>query len=112
MFDNSLRLSQHFHSPAISRWRLSRLLACFRRAHVFLGFNFLVESQYLLPLMIGCLVVAIAALGWGARNNYWPLILGVVASGAILIGKFELDGCRCRTSHRSLSLAFLATPTK
>jgi hypothetical protein len=56
-----------------------------------LGLTFLVESQYLLPLMIGCLVVAIAALGWGARRNYWPLILGVVASGAILIGKFALD---------------------
>jgi hypothetical protein len=52
-----------------------------------LGLTFLVESQCLLPLMIGCLVVAIAALGWGARRNYWPLILGVVASGAILIGK-------------------------
>ena len=24
-------------------------------------------------------------------RNYWPLILGVVASGAILIGKFVLD---------------------
>ena len=41
--------------------------------------------------MIGCLVVAIAALGCGARRNYWPLILGLAASGAILIGKFALD---------------------
>ncbi len=56
-----------------------------------LGLTFLVESQYLLPLMIGCLVVAIAALGCGARGNYWPLILGLAASGAILIGKFALD---------------------
>jgi len=56
-----------------------------------LGLAFLIESRYLLPLMVGCLVLAIAALGWGARRNYWPLILGVVASGAILIGKFALD---------------------
>ena len=56
-----------------------------------LGLTFLVESRYLLPLMIGCLVVAIAALGCGARGNYSPLILGLAASGAILIGKFALD---------------------
>jgi hypothetical protein len=53
--------------------------------------TFLVETGYLRPLMIGCLAMAIAALGYGSRRDYRPGIVGTVASGAILIGKFILD---------------------
>jgi len=55
-----------------------------------LGLTFLVETRYLLPLMVGCLAIAIVTL-YGARRDYRPLILGVAASGVILIGKFILD---------------------
>ena len=56
-----------------------------------LGLTFLVETRYLLPLMIGCLAISIAALSYGAGRDYRPLIVGVAASGVILIGKFILD---------------------
>ena len=55
-----------------------------------LGVTFLAETRYLLPLMIACFAMAIAALGYGARHDYRPLIVGVVASCVILIGKFIL----------------------
>jgi hypothetical protein len=56
-----------------------------------LGVTFLIETRYLLPLMIGCLALAVAALSYGARRNYRPFALGIVASGLILIGSFVLD---------------------
>ena len=56
-----------------------------------LGVTFLAETRYLLPLMIGCFAMAIAALGYGARHDYRPLIVGVVASCVILIGELILD---------------------
>jgi hypothetical protein len=56
-----------------------------------LGLTLLAETRYLLLLMIACLAMAIAALGCGARRDYRPLIVGVVAAGVILIGKFILD---------------------
>jgi hypothetical protein len=55
-----------------------------------LGLTFLVETRYLLPLMIVCLAIAVAALSSGAQRNYRPLVLGFVASGLILIGRFVL----------------------
>jgi hypothetical protein len=56
-----------------------------------LGLTFLVETRYLLPLMIGCLAIAIAALSYRTRRDYRPLIMGAAASGVILIGKFALN---------------------
>jgi hypothetical protein len=56
-----------------------------------LGLTVLVENRFRLLLTIGSLVIAIAALGCDAKRGYWPLILGIVASGAILLGKFVLD---------------------
>jgi hypothetical protein len=55
-----------------------------------LGLTFLVETRYLLPLMIGCIGIAIAALSYGARRDYRPLLMGVAASAVVLIGKFIL----------------------
>lgn len=53
-----------------------------------LGLAFLVETRYLLPLSIGCLALAVGALGYRAERNYAPMIVGVVASALILSGKF------------------------
>jgi hypothetical protein len=56
-----------------------------------LGLTLLVETRDLLPLMIGCLAIAIAALSYGARRDYRPLLMGIAASAVILIGKFVLQ---------------------
>jgi hypothetical protein len=55
------------------------------------GTTFLVETRYLLPLMIGCLALALAALAYGGRRNYGPFVLGIVASALILIGRFTIS---------------------
>src|SRR5260370_24355167 len=55
-----------------------------------LGVTFLIETRYLLPLMIGCLALAVAALSYGARRNYRPFALVIVASGLIFIVGFVL----------------------
>jgi hypothetical protein len=55
------------------------------------GVTFLVETRYLLPLMIGCLALAVGVLSYGAQCNYRPFALGIVASGLILVGRFALD---------------------
>jgi hypothetical protein len=49
------------------------------------GLGFLLSSTYLLPLTAAFLVIAIAALGYGARERagYGPLTLGLAASGVI-----------------------------
>ncbi len=56
-----------------------------------LGLGFLASARYLLPLAIALLAGALAALGVQARRRgYAPLVVGVVASGVIVLGKFEL----------------------
>src|SRR5690348_17139343 len=55
------------------------------------GATFLIETRYLLPLMIACLALAVAVLSYGARVNYRPFALGILASGLILVGRFVLD---------------------
>src|SRR5258708_4539839 len=57
-----------------------------------LGVTFLIETRYLLPLMLTCLALAVAALSYGDRRNYrLPFALSIVASGLILIGRLVLD---------------------
>jgi mercuric ion transport protein len=56
-----------------------------------LGVTLLIETRYLVALMIGCLALAAAVLSYGARRNYRPFALGIMASGVILIGRFVLD---------------------
>jgi hypothetical protein len=50
-------------------------------------------SPYLLPLTIGGLALALAALGFRAkrRRGYGPLVLGTVGAAGILVGKFVFD---------------------
>jgi hypothetical protein len=55
-----------------------------------LGVTFLIETRYLLPLMVACLALAVAVLSYGARGNYRPFALGILGSGLILGGRFVL----------------------
>jgi mercuric ion transport protein len=57
------------------------------------GLGFLLETVYLLPLTVFFLALAVAALGFRARRRrgYGPLVVGVVAAGAMVLGKFSLE---------------------
>ncbi len=56
------------------------------------GLGFLLETRYLLPLTAGFLLVALGALGWGARRRrgFGPFWLGMVAAVVALAGTFWL----------------------
>lgn len=57
------------------------------------GLGFLIGTAYLLPITSAFLILTLAVLGLGAkrRQGYGPLVAGVFASAAILIGKFLLE---------------------
>src|SRR5437016_473195 len=57
------------------------------------GLSFLLSGTYLFPLTAGFLVIALAALGYRARQRrgYGPLVLGLMASGIVFITKFALE---------------------
>jgi len=57
------------------------------------GLGFLLSGTYLLALTAGFLMIAVAALGYGARERrgYGPLALGLAASGVVLTMKFALE---------------------
>jgi len=58
-----------------------------------LGLGFLLKESYLLPLTAAFLLVAAGGLVYkaGARRGYGPFVLGLVASGAVLAGKFVFE---------------------
>jgi mercuric ion transport protein len=58
-----------------------------------IGLGFLVGTTYLLPITSTFLVITLAVLGFRAkqRHGYGPLVVGVFASAAVLIGKFYLE---------------------
>lgn len=58
-----------------------------------LGLGFLISAKYLLPLTVAFLATTEVALGFRAsrRHGYGPLAAGLIASAAILIGKFYFD---------------------
>jgi hypothetical protein len=56
-----------------------------------LGATFIIETRFLLPLMIACLALAVAMLSYRAEGDYRPLTLGILASSLILVGRFVLD---------------------
>jgi hypothetical protein len=56
-----------------------------------LGLTSLLETRLMVPLFIGCLLVAIAPLALQARQHLRPLILGLIASAFVLVGKFLLN---------------------
>lgn len=57
-----------------------------------LGLGFLGTTAYLVPLTAAFLVVAIGALARGARRHgkHGPLLVGLVGSAVVLVGKFVL----------------------
>jgi len=54
------------------------------------GLGFMLETAYLLPVTSLLLLVAVFALGFRAstRHGHGPLVMGVIASGLIVTGKF------------------------
>jgi len=56
------------------------------------GLGFLVSGVYLLPLTAAFLLLAVGSLAFRAqgRHGYGPLVLGMLAAGVILFGKFSL----------------------
>src|SRR6266571_2322199 len=57
------------------------------------GLGFLIGTAYLLPITSAFLTLTLAALGFQAkkRRGYGPLVCGLAAAVAILIGKFYLE---------------------
>ncbi len=57
------------------------------------GLGFLLQTKYLLPLTAGFLAMAFYGLGHKARSRrgYGPLVMGMAASAAIVIGRFLLN---------------------
>src|SRR5882724_2109196 len=57
------------------------------------GLGFLIGTAYLLPITSAFLILTLAVLGFSAkqRQRYGPFVAGVVASAAILVGKFLLE---------------------
>lgn len=56
-----------------------------------LGVSFIDYTPYLLPLTMAFLAITLAMLAWRPRRGYAPLVLGVVASAVVLVGKFLFD---------------------
>lgn len=59
----------------------------------FLGLGFLGSTTYLLPTTAIFLTIAVTSLAYraGSRRGYGPLLIGLVAAGLVLVGKFRLD---------------------
>ncbi len=53
----------------------------------------------MVPLFVGCLLLAIAPLALQARRHLQPFILGLIASAFVLVGKF-LSKCNCGNGCR------------
>ena len=64
-----------------------------------LGLTFLVEVRYLLPLMIGCLAIAITALAYGTKRDYRPLFLAVSAVALEHHDRFSRAFVTNRSAH-------------
>src|SRR6266404_2102297 len=57
------------------------------------GLGFLIGTAYLLPITSAFLILTLAVLGFRAnqRRGFGPFLIGLVASAAVLIGKFYLE---------------------
>jgi len=73
------------------------------------GLGFLVSTAYLLPLTAAFLFLAVAALAFRAnkRRGYGPLVLGLVAGSAVLLGKFAWESKL--TTYSALGLLVVAS---
>lgn len=72
-----------------------------------LGMPFLWETRFLLPITGFALGLVIGMLAWRARERrgYGPALLGVAASGVIVIGKFVLSSNPAAYAGASVLLA-------
>jgi hypothetical protein len=72
-----------------------------------LGIGFLWQGPYLLPITVVLLGIALAALGYAARQRrgYGPLVLGGVGSVAVLLAKFVVHRPSIATAAAGLILA-------
>jgi len=61
-----------------------------------IGLGFLIGTTYLLPITTAFFVLTLAVLGFRAkqRRGYGPLLLGLVASVSVLLGKFYFESAR------------------
>lgn len=58
-----------------------------------MGVNFVNYTPYILPVTAIMLLVSLVVLGWKAkeRRGYLPLVVGVLASVLLLVGKFAVE---------------------
>jgi hypothetical protein len=82
-----------------------------------LGVTFLIETRYLLPLMIGCLALAVAALSYGDSTQLPPVCSGYRGFWSHL--DREVRARRgpcfdrwCVSPRRRIRLEFLVAPTE
>ena len=57
------------------------------------GLGFLISTVYLLPMTVALLSLALGAIAFRAKqcNGYGPLLLGLLATAAVLLGKFAWE---------------------
>jgi uncharacterized membrane protein YoaK (UPF0700 family) len=57
-----------------------------------MGLAFLLQTEYLLPLTVVTLLLAVGALGFraGRRRGYVPFFVGLLAAAVVIVGKFTL----------------------
>ena len=57
-----------------------------------MGLGFIMQTAYLLPFTVICLMLAVGALGFRAkgRRGYGPFVMGIVAASVLVLGKFVL----------------------
>ena len=56
-----------------------------------LGVGFVDYTPWLFPATAVFLAITLGLLAWRPRRGYWPLVLGIAASAAVLIGKFAFE---------------------
>lgn len=58
-----------------------------------IGLGFLISAAYLLPVTAVSLALAIVTMAYGAkkRHGYGPLLIGLTAGAAVLLGKFAWE---------------------
>jgi mercuric ion transport protein len=73
------------------------------------GLGFLISTKYLLPLTIAFLMLTIGVLAFRAkqRRGYGPLVLAIVGSATVLIGKFDLGSNQ--TTYTGIVVLVLAS---
>lgn len=72
---------------------MSDVLALYAGIVSSVGLGFLVGTAYLLPITSAFLILTVAVVGFRARQRrgFGPLLIGLVASAAVLVGKFYLE---------------------